>query len=205
MTTRAQKQFEDQLCRLFKIRTHQLRAYLWPTTGKAAHLTKTRLRRSIARLQEIATDAYLASREAKKVFKSFDHKRQWHSKRNKGFGVSAKKRAFKNWYERKITTKNSVYVFWDKSKCLYVGRTLNGKGRPTSHFEKYWFRRATRVDIFGFDRKRDVPKYECVLTHRWKPAYSRITPSRKRYYSPCPICVGRKHILMDTKSMFRFR
>ena len=205
MATKAQKQFEGQLLRLFHVRTHPLVSYLWPTMGKAPQLTKKRVGRSIAKLQEIAVNDYLRSKEARIVYRSYDHKRQWHSKRNKGFGVSAKKKAFKNWYERTITTRNSVYVFWDKSKCLYVGRTLNGKGRPTSHFEKYWFRRATRVDIFAFDRKRDVPRHECVLTHRWDPAYSKIMPARKRYYTPCPICVGRKRISDDVKTMFRLR
>jgi hypothetical protein len=173
--------------------------------GKAPLFSKKRLRRSIAKLQEIAVDSYLGSKDARQVYKSYDHKRQWHSKRNKGYGVRAKKKAFKNWYEQRITTKNSVYVFWDKKKCLYVGRTLNGKGRPTAHFEKYWFRRATRVDVFAFDRKRDVPRYECVLTHRWEPAYSRITPARRRYYTHCPICDGRREIAMSLKSMFRLR
>ena len=191
--------------RLFQIRTHQLRSYLWPTRGKAPRLTKKRLVVGISKLQDIAVNDYLHSKVAKEAFKSYDYKRQWHAKRNKGFGVSAKKKSFRDWYERHITTKNSVYAFWNKSKCLYVGRTLNGKGRATSHFEKYWFRQATRVDIFGFDRKRDVPKYECMLTHRLNPAYSKITPSTKRYYSHCPICDGRKHISKGIKGMFRFR
>jgi hypothetical protein len=143
MSMTAKKQFEDHLLQLFRIRTHKLRSYLWPAAGKAPQLTKTRLTRSISKLQDIAVDDYLDSKFAKKVFNSYDYKRQWHSKRNKGIGVSAKKRSFKDWYERSITTKNSVYAFWYKSKCLYVGRTLNGKGRATSHFEKYWFRRAT--------------------------------------------------------------
>lgn len=205
MSTRAQRQFENHLDWLFRIRTHSLRSFLWPTMGPPPRLSKKRLKRSIAKLQEIAVDSYLSSRLARKVYRSYDHKRQWHSKRNKGFGIRAKKKAFKSWYDQKVTTKNSVYVFWDKKKCLYVGRTLNGKGRPTSHFEKYWFRRTTRVDVFGFDRKRDVPKYECVLTHRWQPAYSRITPSRKRYYTHCPVCEGREEISDSVKSMFRLR
>lgn len=201
----AQRQFDAELFRLFKIRSHPLRTYLWPTSGKPAQLTKKTLKRSIAKLQDIATDHYLSSREARRTLRSYDHKRQWHSKRNKGFGVRAKKKSFKDWYERKITTKNSVYAFWDTSKCLYIGRTLNGKGRPTSHFEKYWFRRVTRIDVFGFDRKRDVPRYECMLTHRWNPAYSRITPSMKKYYTRCPICEGRREISSGVKRIFRFR
>ena len=56
-----------------------------------------------------------------------------------------KKQSFKKWYESKITTKNCVYAFWNGKRCLYVGRTLNGKGRPTSHFEKHWFGKATKV------------------------------------------------------------
>ena len=58
----AQRDFDDELLRLFSILSHQLRAYLWPTSGKTSQLTKRTLKRSIAKLQDIATNDYLGSK-----------------------------------------------------------------------------------------------------------------------------------------------
>jgi hypothetical protein len=172
--------------------------------GAAPQLTRKRVRRTIEKLQYIATADYFRSKEAKQLISSYDHKRQWHIK-GKGFGVRTKAKKFKSWYDKKIETKNCVYVFWKGSHCLYVGRTLSGKGRPTSHFQKYWFRAATRIDVYGFDRKRDVPRFECMATHYWEPAYSRVTPASKKYYSVCPVCKGRDFIGGQVKWLFRLR
>ena len=205
MSYRAARQFEDELYKLFDARTHELRNYMWPVAGSAPKLTRKRVRRSIAKLKNIAQADYLKSREAKGILRDFDHKRQWHSKKGKGFGRPAKKRSFKKWYESKITTKNCVYAFWNKARCLYIGRTLNGKGRPTSHFEKHWFGKATRVDVYGFRRRRDVPRFECMLTHKESPSYSRMKPSSKKYYAVCPVCEGRKVISDHVRWLFRLR
>jgi len=166
MPSRAAKQFESELQRLFRARTHELRNYMWPSSGMAPKLTTKRIKRTIIKLSNIAEADYLKSHDARNLLKSFDYKCQWHSKKGKGFGRIAKKRSFKDWYDKRITTKNCVYAIWNRSRCLYVGRTLNGKGRPTAHFEKHWFGKATRVDVFGFDRRRDVPRFECMMTHK---------------------------------------
>jgi hypothetical protein len=139
------------------------------------------------------------------MLEDYDYKRQWHSKKGKGFGRTKKKQSFKKWYDKNITTRNCVYAFWNKSRCLYVGRTLNGKGRPTAHFEKYWFGRATRVDVYGFDRRRDVPRFECLLTHKRSPSKSKMKPAKKKYYSPCPVCVGKKFIGDEVRGIFQLR
>jgi|SRR5208282_332164 len=205
MSARAATQFERVLLKLFRTRTHELRSRIWPTSGLAPTLTRKRVRGSIEALRNIAEVDYLRSKNARKILSDYDHKRQWHSKKGKGFGISAKKRSFKNWYGKRITTKNCVYAFWNGSRCLYVGRTLRGKGRPTSHFEKHWFGKATRVDVYGFKGRKDVPRFECMLTHKRKPSYSRMRPSSKRYYTPCPICEGRKFIGNEVRWMFRLR
>jgi hypothetical protein len=199
------KRFDNELLKLFHARTHELKSYMWPTAGAAPHLTRKRIRKGIERLQDIALAYYLRSKAAKKLLDSYDDKRQWHSKKGKGYGARAKKKAFKRWYDRKISTKNYVYAFWNRQHCLYVGRTLSGKGRPTNHFDKYWFGSATRLDLFAFNGKRDVPRFECMLTHRWKPAYSRVTPASKKYYSVCPVCEGKSFIKKQVKLLFRLR
>jgi len=204
MSSRAAKQFEKELLKLFRARTHLLRSYMWPIAGSAPVISKERVTRSIQRLKNIAQADYLRSREARSILSDYAKKKQWHPKKGKGIGWLAKRNKFQNWYDSKITTKNCVYEFWGRSQCLYVGRTLNGKGRPTAHFEKHWFGKATRIDIYGFDRKRDVARFECMRTHQWDPTYPRIRPSKRRYSAHCPVCQGRKKIEVEVRRMFRF-
>jgi hypothetical protein len=199
------RRFDAELTRLFDSRIHALRATVWASPGAAPKVTKKKIHRSIERLQNLAEAALLRSKRSKEILRGYDYKRQWHPKKGKGFGRPAKKRRFKEWYSQHITTENCVYVFWRKSTCLYVGRTLNGMGRPSSHFEKHWFGSATRIDIYAFDRKRDVPRFECMMTHRYHPSYSRIKPAAKKYYSRCPICDARRHIQAEIRSLFRLR
>jgi hypothetical protein len=203
--SRAANKFDRELTKLFRKRTHGLRAYMWPISGTAPTLARKNVSSAINRLRNIAEDDYLKSRYARRLLSEYDYKRQWHSKKGKGFGRAAKKRSFKRWYDKKITTKNCVYAFWNGKYCLYVGRTLNGKGRPTSHFDKHWFSKATRVDVYGFDRRRDVPRFECLLTHKRNPSYSIMKPSTKKYYSPCPVCDGKKFIGDEVRWIFRLR
>lgn len=205
MVTKLAGKFDRELEKLFSSRVHHLRTEIWPSQGAAPKITKTKIQKSIGKLQSISEIALLRSRLAKKVFRDYDYKRQWHPKKNKGFGHAAKRRSFKQWYDGNITTKNCVYVFWQKKNCLYVGRTLNGKGRPSAHFEKHWFNKATRIDIYAFDRKRSVPRFECMLTHKWKPSYSRMRPASKKFYTKCAICDVEKNIKTEIKGLFRLK
>jgi hypothetical protein len=205
MAKMAARRFDEELTRLFKARTHQLRAKVWPSRGATGKITNKKVRSSIGKLQKLAEGALLRSKQGKFILGNYDSKKQWHPKRGKGFGRGAKKRHFKGWYERHITTRNCVYVYWGQSGCLYVGRTLNGKGRPSSHFEKHWFGKATRLDIYAFHRKRDVPRFECMFTHLHRPSYSKMRPASKRYYSRCPVCDVRREIKNEIKSLFRLR
>lgn len=205
MAKQASKRFDEELSTLFRARTHSLRDHFWPKVGKAPSLGRQQVSKSIRKLQGIAEAGALKSRPTREMLGAYDYKRQWHPKRGKGWGRPAKRTAFKDWYDKHITTKNCVYAFWNRKKCLYIGRTLNGKGRPTSHFDKHWFGKATRVDVYGFDRKRDVPRFECLLTHKHQPAYSRMRPASKKYYSQCVICAGDRLIRTEIKSLFRLR
>ena len=203
--SKAAKRFDGVLYDLFERRTHRLHTYMWPISGSAPQLKRKTVNSGIKRLQTIAEDDFLRSKHAKQLLNGFDYKRQWHAKMGKGFGLPAKKRSFKTWYESKITTKNCVYAFWRGKRCLYVGRTINGKGRPTAHFEKHWFAQATRLDVYGFDGRRDVPRFECLLTHKRTPMRSKMKPSQKKYYSRCPICEGKKFIQDEVRWIFRLR
>jgi hypothetical protein len=206
MPSQLEREFDTQIDRLFRSRIHKLKSAVWPAKGAAPMMTKKKVNHVIGRLQNVTRDAFLRTKGTKKILREdFDYKRQWHPKRGKGWGRAAKSQHFKNWYEKNITTKNCVYAFWQKKNCLYIGRTLNGKGRPTNHFQKYWFGKATRVDVFAFDRKRDVPRFECLLTHKYDPSYSRMKPSAKKYYSRCAVCDGTDSVKSELKTFFRLK
>lgn len=148
----------------------------------------------------------LRSRTTKKILSDYDSRKQWHITRSKGHGRTAKRKSFKVWYDKHIKSKNCVYAFWaSKKRCLYVGRTLNGKGRPSSHFEKHWFGPARRIDIFSFKGKRLVPQFECMYTHEHDPSHSKITPATKKFYTRCPICETKREIKKEIAEVFRLR
>jgi Zn ribbon nucleic-acid-binding protein len=205
MASRAARQFNAEVSRLFKARTHKLRSTIWPTRGREPRVSRSTIRETISKLQTLAEKALLSSQFSRKIFRGYDYKKQWHAKKGKGHGRTEKRKSFKQWYENHIKTQNCVYVFWQGQRCLYVGRTLNGQGRPTTHFERYWFGRASRVDVHGFERKRDVPRFECMLTHRYHPVYSRMKPSSKKYYTRCPVCEANKKIQVEVEKLFRLR
>jgi hypothetical protein len=205
MSSRAAMRFDTELLKLFRKRTHYLRASLWPRPGKAPQLNRESIQKARRKLQDIAVKDYIRSKDAKIIFDSYEEKRRWHPKKGKGFGRATKKRAFNRWYDRKRLNRNCVYAFWDGSKCLYVGRTLNGKGRPSSHFEKHWFGRATRLDIFAFRIKSQVPMFECMLSHHYDPVHARKKPSSKPYTAHCPVCSGKKRIKDEINRIFRLR
>ena len=204
MSNRIASRFDEELYKLFEARTFALKASVWPVPGRENKITRKKILKGIDRLGALAEQNLLRSRRIRKILREADYKKQWHLK-NKGHGRPAKRRSFKAWYDKNITTKNCVYAFWKGKKCLYAGRTLNGKGRPTHHFDKHWFGNTSRIDVYAFDRKRDVPRFECLLTHRAIPAYSRMKPSSKKFYSQCPICQAQKTIRKEVKSLFRLR
>ncbi len=200
------RKFDETLDKLFADRTHWLKSLIRRRQpGAAPRFRRRRVEKSIDRLQGLATETLLSSNLLTPIDNFYDQKKQWHPKRGKGHGVIAKSRAFKKWYEEEIDHKNCVYVFWNGNRCLYVGRTLNGKGRPSSHFNKHWFSKAHRIDILGSSSKRKVPALECRLTHELEPSYSRIKPSRSKHFQRCQICEVEKHIRDEMKSIFALR
>jgi hypothetical protein len=132
-------------------------------------------------------------------------KRQWHVKKNKGWGVPAKRAKFKLWYEKNIHGRNCVYVFWSGRKCIYVGRTIRGKGRPASSFDKHWFNGVTRIDIYMIKTPTIVPKAECLAMHIFKPRRNAISPAHLRFSKRCPICAAEKLIRRELNSIFPLR
>jgi hypothetical protein len=198
--------FERELQKLFHRRTSWLRKAIGKNRPGRPHMfNRRRVEPKLNELGELAAKILVRRRARKEFRRVVDGKRQWHIKRGKGFGISAKGKKFKRWYEKYIGNKNCVYLFWSGKGCVYVGRTLRGKGRPVVWFDRVWFQPVSRIDIYSVPRRSEVPKAECLAVHLFDPSKNKNWPSIGSYTKKCPICRATKEIDHELKSIFRLR
>lgn len=198
--------FERELEKLFQHRTSWLRKAVGKKSPGRPHVfNRRKVEPKLRELGELAADILVRRRARKEFRRVVDGTRQWHVKRGKGWGIDARKTTFKRWYEKRIGNKNCVYAFWSGRESVYVGRTLNGKGRPAGWFDRVWFRPVTRIDIYSVGGKSEVPKVECLAAHLFNPTVNKNSPSKRKYAKKCPICSAKKEINRELKSIFRLR
>jgi len=199
-------QFELGLLHLFLRRSSWLRQAIGKKRPGRPHVfNRKKVKPKLDELGELAAAILVRRRGRKEFGKVVTNKHQWHVKRGKGYGVDAKRRKFKRWYEKHIGNRNCVYVFWSKKKCVYVGRTSRGKGRPAGWFDRVWFQPVTRIDIHSVPRPSEVPKGECLAVHLFDPSENKNWPSFGKYTKECPICQATKEIDHELESIFRLR
>lgn len=199
-------EFERRLEKLFDRRTSWLRQAIGKNRPGRPHIfNREKVEPKLRELGELAMEILVRRRGRKEFRRVVDGKRQWHVKRGKGFGVDAKRKSFRQWYEKHIGHKNCVYVFWSRRECVYVGRTSRGKGRPSGWFDRVWFQPVTRIDIYPVPRRSEVPKAECLAVHIFDPSENKNRPSIGSYTKKCPICADTKEIDAELKSIFRLR
>lgn len=196
------KQFNRSLDGLFERRTARLRAFVgYKNKGPQPQVTKAVVATRIDYLVATARGILIA-RLARRAFQeSVAGKRQWHVKKNKGWGVSAKKARFKAWYKRNIDGRRCIYIFWAGKRCLYVGQTGRGGSRPSGHFDKYWFPRVTRIDIYATN-KSHLTRAECLAIDRFRPRLNKTQPPRKKYAKQCPVCKAERRVRRELKAVF---
>lgn len=198
--------FEEGLWKLFHRRTSWLRKAIGKKKPGRPHLfNRKKVVPELIELGNLASEILARRRARKELHGIVGGKRQWHVKRGKGFGTDAKVKKFKHWYDRHIRNKNCVYVFWNSNHCVYVGRTLRGKGRPAGWFDRVWFQPVTRIDIYPVHRPSEVPRAECLAVHLFDPSENKNWPSFEKYTKECPICRATKEIDYELRSIFRLK
>jgi hypothetical protein len=95
MASSSERKFDSVLLSLFKDRTHDLRSKVRATPRPVPKFTRRRILKAIHELQALAEDVLLKTKRSKEILCSYDHKKQWHPKRGKGFGRPAKRASFK--------------------------------------------------------------------------------------------------------------
>ena len=195
--------FRRELDELFHRRAHWLRhavAKRKPT--RAPRFSAQQRNKTILGLQQIASDA-LSHRMARPYFeRNVKESKSWMNTRGKGRGWRAKRRNFNAWYDAHFDSRNYVYAFWDGSRCLYVGRSQNGRSRAGSHFRLHWFARATRVDVYTTRGIRSLACMECLAIHWFQPIHNVSKASSKKWTDRCPLCDLHEEIESELKAIF---
>lgn len=199
------KEFERELAKLFKMRTHWLRQRLGTQgAGRPPTLSRKTVNRAIRRLQLIASRA-LASRLARKEFaEQVSERRNYHIR---GHGRDDKRIRFREWFKQHFHDRHAVvYSFWnERGDCVYVGRTGAHGTRPSDHFDKYWFGSVRRVTVFSIRGTSHAAKLECLAMHRFQPKKNKNKAATKKWTKACPLCTTHRYIEKDLKSIFRLR
>jgi hypothetical protein len=196
-------EFNRILDRLYKRRTDRLRRIIKPKAGKVRTLTKRHREKALRRLEGIVSLG-LAEKLAKRAFeKSVAERKSW---RPKGWRAEKKLDEFRKWTRRKTSRKRGkVYVFWQKRKCRYIGRTGGRGSRPTRHFGKNWFAGTTRIDVYTTLQRRNAPRLECLAIHRFQPTKNKVKAARKGWTPHCPLCSVHRVIRKEIRKIYRFR
>lgn len=200
------KDFARELDTLFFRRTHWLRGLFGKRRpGAAPKFSQKHVKSAVARMQDLASDA-LARRLARREFDSEKKwRKSWHPKEGKGWGRSAKRASFNKWFDKYFGPGPTIYVFWSKRKCLYVGKTSGNGRRVSSHFEKHWFSAATRVDVYAVKSSKSLTSVECMGIHYFQPTRNRFRAERRKWTRKCPLCEVHKDIDSEIRGLFRLR
>jgi len=167
--------------------------------GKPYKFNRKIVEKSIEKIQDLASSEFVDS-VSKSVFNQYAKTNK--SKHIKGFGDDQKKKEINKWYDEKIKYPNCVYLFFAKdSKCLYIGRTTNGKIRILAHAWKDWFKFVKRIKVIA-TTSSNTPMIECLATHYYTPKYKKHNPSKSKWAKKCPICEKRSQIRKIIESTF---
>lgn len=185
---------------MFGCRTKALVLSYFPEPhARPEPLTRTRRNEYLTKMLRVVETEVLRRANVRTVLEH-DRKKQWHIR---GWGWRSKRNNFEAWYKHthlKVT--NCVYAIWKDGNCLYVGRTIRGKNRPRDHFKAVWFQGATRIDIYSFQAARDVPRFECLMTHKHKPKHGDKLPSERSYARKCPVCAEQRYVRQQVNRLF---
>src|SRR5271157_1093861 len=179
-------EFNKTLQRLFKHRADWLLHLIGKRLpGAPPVFSRGKLQRAIQNLQRIASTA-LASKLAKTEFASaVAKKKAWHVR---GRGAEEKRRLFNVWFGEHIPYRSVIYVLWKGRRCLYVGKTRRGHGRPSAHFDRVGFSGVTRIDVYAVKGKRSLPSMECLAIHRFQPGKNKNKAQSAKWTKKCPLC-----------------
>jgi len=198
-----QKSFREIVGKLGQRRASKLLRIVGGPRGPQPELGRRWREKKIDELQGIVEKAYLP------------HLKHWVDKNTRRVGVrfnrgrvskdakasEVRDRLTKRWGGQR----HLVYVsFASAKRSLKVGRSDSGFGRIMSQQDAYYFRDASRVDVYFPKRqkKRMLPALECALTHLFPPYHYYQKPSARKYRQTCAACHAMKLVSKTARELY---
>ncbi len=200
---RLRKKFRRIVSDIGRRRAWELLRTVESPRGPQPKLSKKWRDRKIGELQDIVETVHLP------------HLRRWVRKKMHRVGVrfnrgriskdekasEVRDRLVKRWGNQR----HLAYVsFASGSRCLKVGRSDHGYGRIVSQQDAYYFRDASRVDVYlpKYEKKRMLPALECALTHLFPPYHYYQKPAARKYRKTCPACHAMKLVAKIAREIY---
>lgn len=192
-------QFHRKLDKLWERRTDELRALIKPKIGMRLGFTRKLRNKTIGELLDIATEI-LVRKVAKRELYDLIVGRSLHRIRGRGLdGRGNDLVAFARRLRGPI-----IYAFWRGKRCLYVGK--GQKPSRLAGYQRHAFQtKSDRVEVFSIRTKSQLPKAECLATHRFRPRHNRVKPARVRWGKRCPVCRRHDEIKHLLSALFPMR
>lgn len=195
------KQFSKKLDDLWRRRTAELRALVIPrATGQPKRFSKSMREKLIDEILEYAT-RILVKKEGTKEFNTVVRRRAL--KGIKGRGLRDRGNKLISWAEDNFRGP-IVYAFWNKKKCLYVGKGRNWK-RLKDYKKSAYLNEAKQIEVFTIKSKSHLGKVECLAVHLFNPRDNEYKPAKSKWGKSCPVCEKHDHIYDDLHELFRIR
>ncbi|HEV2182543.1 MAG TPA: hypothetical protein VGR39_02575 [Candidatus Acidoferrales bacterium] len=202
ISPKLQKRFRKTVGQIGQRASWELLRIVGSPRGPQLKLSRKWRDKRIAELQDIVEKAYLpylhrwVSQHTHRVGVRF----------NNHFAKEAKASEVRyRLTERMGNHQHLAYVsFAGRDRCLKVGRSDNGYGRIVSQQDAYYFRDASRVEVYfpKYRKKSMLPALECALTHLYDPYHYYQKPAARKYRQTCPACHAMKVVRKVARALY---
>lgn len=196
------KRFEEKLDDLWRRRTANIRSLVRKRRGPPQQFSKESREEGIGELQDIATDILL-SRGAWEEF----GKLVVSTRRNRiSRGESKDTNRLLSWASR-VASGPTVYSFWKKKRCLYVGKAEKLKSRLSQYMgaKSAYITTGMTIKVHVIKRIGQLGKAECLAIHLFKPSDNRKKAAHRKWGRACPICSTHDLIKGELQSLFKMK
>lgn len=159
--------------------------------GRARGLDRKRRDQAISDLCELGGDMLPRTR-AKALVKEWTKEVLQRTYRRSGVrrGPAATFERFFGWAREKIGDRPFVYAFFNRGKCIYVGKAGKSFYRLNGYRDNRRFHHARRMKVF-VTTKRHLARLECLQIHLLKPRENVI---RRTSSENCIVCKAKRRI-----------
>jgi hypothetical protein len=105
----------------------------------------------------------------------------------------------------KLDSSNHVYIFWNGSKCIYVGQSKKGHWGGGNKWDPQNWRDSSEYQVFATNHYRDLSKFECLAIDIFKPLNNKNKAPDQKFGSKCPVHESVSYLEGELLDLFSLR